>query len=212
MGAPIDLTGLSFNKLTVLQVSSRTASNGGRYWECLCQCGNIVTIRSDTIHSRSTKSCGCSRTAALKARATHSSSGSPEYGSWLAMKQRCHNPSAAKYYMYGAKGITVCEEWFHSFEKFLSDMGRKPSSRHSIERLDGTQGYTRSNCVWATPEEQASNTKTNRWITFQGRELTLSQWGRETNIPVPTLVNRLDFRGMSVEEAFTYKPFQRIKK
>lgn len=211
MSAPLDLTGLSFNKLTVLRLSSRTSSNGGRYWECGCQCGNTVVIRSDAIQSRSTRSCGCSRVVALKARATHASSGSPEYRTWLAMKQRCHNPNAAKYYMYGAKGIVVCEEWLNSFEQFLSDMGTKPSNKHSIERKDGTQGYTQHNCVWATPQEQSSNIKTNRRITFQGRELTLSQWGRETGIPIPTLINRLDFRGMTVEEAFTSKPFQRHK-
>lgn len=127
------------------------------------------------------------------------------------MKQRCHNPASTKFYMYGAKGVTVCEEWLNSFEQFFADMGHKPSSRHSIERKDGRKGYSKDNCIWATPQEQASNIKHNRRIVFQGKEQTLSQWGRELGIPVPTLVNRLDFRHMSIEEAFTYKPFQRVK-
>lgn len=141
---------------------------------------------------------------------SHGLTRTAEYRTWQAIKQRCHNPKADKYYMYGAKGIQVSEEWQQSFEQFLSDMGRKPSSKHSIERKDGKLGYSKSNCIWATAQEQANNIAHNRRIVYQGRNLTLAQWSRETGIPVPTLINRLDHRNMSAEQAFTYRPFQRV--
>lgn len=142
---------------------------------------------------------------------SHGLTRTPEYRTWQAMKQRCNNPASTKYYMYGAKGVTVCDDWLHSFQTFLNDMGFKPSPRHSIERLDGKLGYTKDNCIWATPEQQSSNIAHNRRLVYQGQEMTLSQWSRKVGIPVPTLINRLDFRQMTVEQAFTYRAFQRAK-
>ena len=142
---------------------------------------------------------------------SHGLTRTPEYRTWQAMKQRCNNPASTKYYMYGAKGITVCDAWLDSFQSFLDDMGFKPSPRHSIERLDGKLGYTKENCIWATPAQQSSNIAHNRRLVYQGQEMTLSQWSRKVGIPVPTLINRLDFRQMTVEQAFTYLPFQREK-
>ena len=207
----IDITGQTFNSLTVISLSPDRRANGERYWVCLCVCGRSVTVRGTQLRGLKTLSCGCLRTVALKKRATHAGSGTPEYRTWQAMKQRCNNPASTKYYLYGAKGITVCDEWLHSFQTFLDDMGIKPSPQHSIERREGKQGYSKSSCVWATPEEQSSNIAHNRRLTYQGRELTLSQWSREIGIPVSTLINRLDFRQMSVDQAFSYPAYQRVK-
>lgn len=142
---------------------------------------------------------------------SHGLTRTAEYRTWQAMKQRCHNPASTKYYMYGAKGIEVCDAWRHSFECFLEDMGTKPSPTHSIERKDGRLGYSKDNCTWATPTEQASNIAHNRRLIHQGREQTLSQWAREFKVPTPTLINRLDHRQMTLEQALTYRAFQRVK-
>ena len=209
MPAPIDLTRQTFNRLVALEVIPRPSSNGGRYWKCRCTCGNTVEVRVDALRAGKVKSCGCQRTDALKKRSTHARSGTPEYRIWQAMKARCHNPNSTKYYMYGGRGIEVCDEWRESFETFLQDMGERPSTLHSIERIDGTQGYSKENCVWADKETQANNTRLNRPITYQGETLNLSQWSRRVGIPVTTILNRLDHRRLSVEEAFTLKPFER---
>lgn len=92
---------------------------------------------------------------------------SPEYNSWQHMKNRCLNPKCRDYAYYGARGITVCKRWLQ-FEHFLTDMGRRPSPLHTLERRDNMKGYSTSNCAWATRETQARN---RRYATTRAWEL-----------------------------------------
>jgi hypothetical protein len=71
------------------------------------------------------------------------------------MKQRCSNPKASYYRIYGGRGIKVCERWM-KFENFLADMGEKPKGK-SIDRIDNNGNYEPGNCHWATPKQQAAN-------------------------------------------------------
>lgn len=99
---------------------------------------------------------------------------SPEYNTWKGMKARCSNPKATGYERYGGKGITVCSEWFQSFEAFHRDMGDRPAGT-TLERCDGTKGYFKENCRWATRKEQGNNRITNRLFTFEGKTMTMAQ-------------------------------------
>jgi len=78
----------------------------------------------------------------------------PEYRSWAHIKSRCLNPKVHAYARYGGAGITICDAWANDYRTFLRDMGRRPSLRHSIHRIDGARGYEPGNCRWATPIEQ----------------------------------------------------------
>jgi hypothetical protein len=82
---------------------------------------------------------------------------SHEYSIWSTMIQRCTNPKNKRYEYYGGRGITVCERWISSFENFIEDMGYKPSSKHSIDRIDNNKGYSPDNCRWGTIQEQSRN-------------------------------------------------------
>ena len=78
------------------------------------------------------------------------------------MKDRCYNPNLKHYKDYGGRGIIVCDRWKDSFENFFEDMGLKPSSKHSIDRIDVNGNYESRNCKWSTDQEQARNRRNQR--------------------------------------------------
>lgn len=80
-----------------------------------------------------------------------------EYWIWVGIKQRCCNPNNWAYPLYGGRGITICNEWVDDYEAFALDMGKPPSEKHSIDRVDNDLGYSKGNCKWSTPKEQANN-------------------------------------------------------
>lgn len=89
-------------------------------------------------------------------RATHGMTGTPEYVSWQSIIQRCTNKNSTRYESYAGRGITVCDEWL-KFDAFFKDMGFKPSSDFSIDRIDNDKGYYKENCRWATRSQQQQN-------------------------------------------------------
>lgn len=98
---------------------------------------------------------------------------SPEYGTWMRVLGRCNNPTNNRFAFYGGRGIKVCPRWQEherGFENFLADMGRKPTQKHSIERIDNERGYEPTNCRWATHREQMRNTRRNIRVQI-GNEL-----------------------------------------
>lgn len=95
-------------------------------------------------------------------------SSAPEYAVWQMMRQRCNNPNQAKYPRYGGRGIRVCARWEESYANFIADMGPKPGSGYSVDRIDNDGNYEPSNCRWATPVEQAHN----RHTSFEVRGLS----------------------------------------
>lgn len=115
---------------------------------------------------------------------------------------RCYVKSSSTYAKYGAVGISVCDEW-HNFENFYRDMGNKPTKEHSIDRIDGSKGYSPDNCRWATNDEQANNQKSNRKVTWHGKTYNVSQLMRHLGLYTSTgkYYSRLN-RGWSIEETF----------
>lgn len=125
----------------------------------------------------------------------------PERCIWYDLVKRCTNPKNRDYPRYGGRGITLCPEWL-VFETFLSDMGPRPSSQHSVERIDNELGYSKSNCRWATKHEQVRNTRRNKWLTANGVTMVQSDWANKISVHPTVIYNRLK-SGWSVEDAVT---------
>lgn len=151
------MIGGTFGRLTV-----ESLVRDGREWKfhTLCSCGKRKLIRAINV-GKATMSCGClhkeiTQTAEASERSTvHGQYRKPTYITWLSMKGRCNNAKHDNYKNYGAKGISYDPRW-EDFSSFFLDMGERPTGT-TLDRIDGTKGYSRTNCRWATSQEQARN-------------------------------------------------------
>lgn len=123
---------------------------------------------------------------------------------WRDMQQRCYNPNNKKYPIYGGRGITISDRWLESYNNFLEDMGEKPEG-YTIDRIDNSKGYSKENCRWATPKQQAYNRRTNRFVTYKGQTKTLMEWCEELGWNHNKLRKRLE--SMPLEKAFSLEDF-----
>jgi len=194
----IDITGMKFGMLTVVERSEQNTKSREAKWICLCSCGNTTVTRGSKLRNGTVKSCGClQRIASIEANTTHNHSYSNTYKIWSNMIHRCENPNNRYYYNYGDRGITVCDEW-HTFENFLNDMGEKPKGL-TLDRMDNDGNYCKDNCEWTTMRSQSNNTRRNVYIEFDGKRQTIAQWARELNIGYDRLYGNIR-RGKTIEQ------------
>lgn len=125
-----------------------------------------------------------------------------EHRTWRNIISRCHREQDKDYPRYGGRGITVCERWRESFEAFLSDMGPRPSDRHSIDRLDNNGPYAPDNCAWNLMREQSRNRRNSTLITFNGETKNIVDWAASAGLCRVLIKHRLR-AGWSVQDALT---------
>jgi hypothetical protein len=134
---------------------------------------------------------------------THGLSGLPEHAAWNSMLDRCRNPNNKSFPNYGARGIRVCERWQHDFGRFIADMGRRPSPKHTIERIDNDGNYEPGNCQWADRTRQANNRRSNRYVEYKGQSVSLADAVRLAgSVVIPQQARkRISLHGWSIEKA-----------
>lgn len=183
-----------------------------RYFLCECDCGTVKRVRFVALRSGRIKSCGCLRyeqntTVAL----SHGKHKTRIYSIWHGMKQRCLNSNNSAYKFYGAKGITVCEEWHH-FESFYEwSMKNGYDETFSIDRIDCAGNYEPSNCRWVTMQVQYENKAHNRFFTHNGETLLLKHWARRIGLTTNALRGRLE-TGWELEKALTTPPNENYRR
>lgn len=152
----LNLVGQKFGRLLVYEKG--ISVRGIQFWQCECECGTRTKVRTGSLRSGRTQTCGCGiRDAVVRRNSKHGRSKSGvEYETWKRIRQRCYNPNNQDYIYYGARGICVCSRW-DDFQNFIADMGPRPSPRHSIDRIDVNGNYEPQNCRWATSEIQRRN-------------------------------------------------------
>ena len=196
-----DRAGQRFGKLVVVRDLGRDARLGRRYL-CQCDCGTKKSVLESNLLGM-TRSCGCARSK----RDTRGLSRTQpkEYQAWAHMLARCSDPKRPDFHNYGGRGIEVCERWRTSFFYFFTDMGPRPSIRHTLDRIDNSKGYEPGNVRWAVWEVQQNNRRNNVLVEWNGERKTFPQWSRETGIHATLLRARLKL-GWPVQLAMTVKP------
>ena len=155
------LTGKRFHRLLVSNVYE--IRNRRTFWWCTCTCGNFVAVRKEKLEGGTTTSCGCARE---RRNHNYTKTHRTLYTRWQGMVQRCNTPTHAKFYSYGAKGISVCERWRCSFENFLADVGEPPTPDAQLDRIDVKGNYEPSNVQWLSFDEHLSKS----WRERKGLE------------------------------------------
>lgn len=205
-----DITGQRFGRLVALGPIGRTTGTR-KYilWLCQCDCGNTHKVTANNLRSGSTASCGCWLSDRVTAQnKTHGMWNEPIYKIWTGIKDRCTNSAGSHYTRYGARGITICNEWQDSFESFYSHVSQLPhfgEKGYSIDRIDNDGDYEPGNVRWATGTTQSRNRRTNRLITFDGVSRTVAEWAETLDIGGDTLRYRLG-AGWSVRDALFTRP------
>ncbi|HYT43969.1 MAG TPA: hypothetical protein VEP90_16635 [Methylomirabilota bacterium] len=190
--------GSTFERWTVIGDAPR-GRNGKKRWLCLCYCGIKREVNQDSLKGRKSLSCGClQKEAAARSGALNTTHGerrvgntTPEYIAWRSIKNRCNNPKSKDYKDWGDRGIHVYPQWRDSYETFLKDVGRKPYSNASLDRIDNSRGYEPGNVRWTTMQTQNNNRRDNLLLTFQGRTQTAMDWAREIGLHRNAMYSRI---------------------
>lgn len=193
----VNITGKQFGYLLAIHYIPK-----GK-WLVKCYCGTEKIVQTGHLLGGNTKSCGCLQKDLMRQKSKkHGMWESKEYSTWSSMKQRCYNSKNLFYKDYGGRGIRICDRWKDSFENFFADMGKKPTPKHSIDRIDVNGNYEPSNCRWATPLQQGFNQRKVIVVEFKGEKVRLLDLCKEYNKDFTTVRYRMK-RGYPLLEALT---------
>lgn len=167
-----NIAGKRFNQLTAVAIGPPIYYNHsgrrerGTRWIFQCDCGNQRLCTMPVVRGGSIKNCGKHR----------GWSKHPLYATWYGIKSRCSNSNQPSFENYGGRGISMCDRWWNSFLLFAEDIskeiGIKPSSAHTMDRINNDGHYEPGNVRWATAQEQSDNQRPRKIIAkFSDEEI-----------------------------------------
>lgn len=116
----------------------------------------------------------------------------PERRLWWIIKTRCFNQNAKDWRYYGGAGITICPQWAESFQRFLSDVGPRPSRKHWLTRINVGMGYFPGNVEWALPSVQRRRMRNVSWINVTGKLLPMKDASNLAGLGETCLYKRVE--------------------
>lgn len=187
---------------------------GRRAIKCLCDCWEIKNVKLEFLRKGDTKSCWClhrenssKRMKKLVVKQKKSKKkwinkkDNRMYRIRWSMKGRCYNKNHTSYRFYWARGVTVCDEWYNSFDAFYRDMHIWYNDKLSIDRIDSKLNYCKENCKRSTYKEQSRNKRSN--VFFKGK--IISEWADILWIESKKIYNRKNILWRTIEEAIFWK-------
>lgn len=199
-----DQTGLRYGKLVVKEYLGKKGQR--QCWKCICDCGQHTVTDSNSLTTGNTGSCGC-------LRAPHHDSNSALHKAWKGLKGRCSNPDDPAYANYGARGITIADEFkdYAAFKSYIdAELGPRPSLGHSLDRIANEAGYIPGNLRWATAKEQARNRRSTWLTTLCGQAMAVAEACEIFGLPYRLVRERVKRQGWTLAKALT-EPISKVK-
>lgn len=199
--------GKVFSELEIIEFS-HIGKHREKHYLCRCKCGNEKVINFDNLRKGMTRSCGCLNKKFLTKLNgfkkehifKHGMTNTPEYNAWKQMRRRCIDISCKDYKAYGKRGINVCDRWMKSFSNFYNDMGRRPSPKHTIGRIDNDGDYCPENCRWESNIEQQRNKSNTLFYLYKGEKRTIGEIADDIGVSYKSLYEKIRRRGMSIDQ------------
>lgn len=179
-----------FNRLRYTGQTTFIESGGKRrrMIQAQCECGVVKYYDFDIVKRGDVKSCGCYKADLFKVQPNNIIHGLRKhrlYSIWRGIKERCFNPNAKSYKRYGAKGITICDEWANDFLNFYNwSMANGYSDILTIDREKNDKGYFPNNCRYTSYTEQRLNSSQVIWITAWNETKCLSDWAKDNRCAI----------------------------
>lgn len=134
----------------------------------------------------------------------HGFAGTKLEKAYTHMMERCYKPNCSMYYNYGARGITVCDEWKNDNKKFFEwAMANGYKEGLSIDRIDNEKGYSPDNCRWVTNKVQQNNRRNNIFVEINGERKTVAEWADIYGINRYAVYTRIKRLGWNEVKAIT---------
>lgn len=173
-----DYINRKYNKLTILR-EYKKENNNSTYVLCQCDCGNTTIQSLSTVINNKVKSCGCLRTYKYENEIINKRL----YKIWQHVKSRCYCKTDPKYKNYGARNITICDDWkddFLVFQKWAINNGYNDSL--TIERIDVNGNYTPDNCKFISFSEQTKNKTCSHYYKVNNKIYSLKELAEYLNV------------------------------